>query len=215
MKRRKATQIGAIVFFIVNTFLINLLCFSQSYVIEGEYDVYGTNPGGTLYGGTVTIEKSGNAYNFNWSVGESYSGTGSLQGNTLTVEWGDDYPVIYTVKEGGRLLIGTWSNGQATETLCRQGNVYKGVKVSGTYEVVGTNTDGSVYKGTVTITQTGDSYNFSWNVGESYSGKGHLSGEELTVEWEAESPVIYEVREGGNVLIGTWADGKATEILSR
>ncbi len=105
----------------VNLFLSGALCFSQSYNIEGMYDVYSTNPGGTLYAGTVKIVKSGSSYSLSWSVGESYSGTGTLQGNKLTVDWGDDYPVIYIVKENGRVLIGTWANGTATETLCRQG----------------------------------------------------------------------------------------------
>jgi len=52
-------------------------------------------------------------------VEESYSGTGTLSGETLTVDWGDDYPVIYEVREGGNVLIGIWANGKATEVLCK------------------------------------------------------------------------------------------------
>ncbi|MBN1799757.1 MAG: hypothetical protein JW822_14365 [Spirochaetales bacterium] len=213
MNTKKISRIILCAFFAVSLFFAGTLCFAQSYSIEGTYDVYGTNPGGSLYGGTVKIVKSGSSYSFEWSVGESYSGTGTLQGNKLTVDWGDDHPVIYMVKENGRVLIGTWADGAATETLCRQGNVYKGVDVKGTYQVQGTNPDGSVYRGTVTVTRSGSGYNFQWSVGESYSGTGTMNQEMLTVDWGDDYPVIYEVREGGNVLIGIWANGKATEVL--
>jgi hypothetical protein len=41
---------------------------------------------------------------------------GRLQGRTLSVDWGDKYPVIYRLEDDGR-LAGTWSNGAAEETL--------------------------------------------------------------------------------------------------
>lgn len=215
MNIKKISKLIVFAFYVSGLFFAGAVCFAQGYTIEGTYDVYGTNPGGSLYGGTVKIVKSGGSYSFEWSVGESYSGTGTLQGNKLTVDWGDDYPVIYLVIESGRVLVGTWANGTATETLCRQGDVYKGVDVKGTYQVQGTNPDGSIYTGIVAITRSGGSYDFSWKVGENYFGTGTMSEEILTVDWGDDYPVIYEVREGGNVLIGIWADGKATEILYR
>ena len=90
---------------------------AQAYNIEGTYSCEGTNPNGTPYRGTVTIRRSGNTYYFNWSVGTTYSGQGTLSGDQLTVNWGDQYPVIYTVQEDGALLVGTWGNGTGTETL--------------------------------------------------------------------------------------------------
>jgi hypothetical protein len=189
--------------------------FANGYDIGGIYDVYGTNPGGGLYGGTVEITESGDGYEFSWDVGESYGGTGSLGKNILTVDWGQESPVIYTVKQGGRVLVGMWADGAATETLVRQGDASGGIKVGGTYDVQGTTQDGAVYTGTVTVTQTGDTYNFSWEVGESYTGTGYLKEGKMTVDWGDEYPVVYEVRQGGNLLIGLWADGTATEILSR
>ncbi|PJZ69051.1 fibronectin-binding protein [Leptospira perolatii] len=103
-----------------------LLAISFTYVhaqgldIGGTYKVSGTNPNGSKYRGTVTIsENPDGSYSFDWSVGSTFSGTGNLEGNVLTVEWGDTYPVIYIVKNGGKLLEGTWANGAATETLTR------------------------------------------------------------------------------------------------
>lgn len=44
-------------------------------------------------------------------------GNGTLNGSTLTVEWAQPAPAIYEVKNDGRLLEGTWANGEGTETL--------------------------------------------------------------------------------------------------
>lgn len=55
---------------------------------------------------------------FTWTVaGQTFTGTGTLEGTTLTVDWGETEPVIYEVKNGGKLLEGTWAGGNATETL--------------------------------------------------------------------------------------------------
>ncbi|TGK36069.1 fibronectin-binding protein [Leptospira gomenensis] len=86
--------------------------------VSGKYKVAGTNPDGSAYGGSVTITQSGGQYLFTWNVaGQTFTGTGTLEGSTLTVDWGQPDPVIYEVKNGGRLLEGTWAGGGATETL--------------------------------------------------------------------------------------------------
>lgn len=87
--------------------------------IGGKYRVTGTNPDGSTYGGSVTITPSSNGeYLFTWTVaGQRFQGTGTLDGYTLTVDWGQVDPVIYEVRNGGRLLEGTWAGGNATETL--------------------------------------------------------------------------------------------------
>jgi tetratricopeptide (TPR) repeat protein len=84
----------------------------------GDYSVQGVNPNGTTYSGTVTISGGrGGTYNFRWLVGrDTFRGTGRLRGRTLTVNWGQQYPVIYRVEDDGTLR-GTWSNGRATEDL--------------------------------------------------------------------------------------------------
>ncbi|PJZ59324.1 fibronectin-binding protein [Leptospira barantonii] len=86
--------------------------------ISGKYRVAGTNPDGSAYGGSVTITQSNGEYLFTWTVaGQTFTGTGTLDGSTLTVDWGQADPVVYEVKNGGRLLEGTWAGGSATETL--------------------------------------------------------------------------------------------------
>ena len=88
--------------------------------ITGTYQVEGINPDGSAYTGTckITTKGGGNFY-FYWQVGTTYEGTGKLQGNKISVDFGDTYPVIYIVKNRGKLLDGTWANGTATETLSK------------------------------------------------------------------------------------------------
>ena len=86
--------------------------------LEGNYNCTGTNPDGSGYRGTTTVTRiSHNRYSLNWSIGtQTFTATGALEGNTLTVDWGQTSPVIYRVQANGT-LEGTWSNGHATETL--------------------------------------------------------------------------------------------------
>ena len=93
----------------------------QAMDLSGTYDATGTNPDGSQYKGTCTITRiSGDRYRFVWSVGNSYQGEGELQGTRISVDWGDEQPVIYDVLPDGT-PDGTWAGGKATETLKPQG----------------------------------------------------------------------------------------------
>ncbi|GIX41586.1 MAG: hypothetical protein KatS3mg129_1319 [Leptospiraceae bacterium] len=86
--------------------------------IEGLYRVEGKNPDGTEYRGNVTITKIGeNQYKLHWKIlNDEFEGTGKLEGKILTVDWGQEFPVIYEIQVDGSLK-GTWNNGTATENL--------------------------------------------------------------------------------------------------
>ena len=91
--------------------------------IGGTYAVQGTSPDGGKYEGTVQISGDAqNGFQFQWTIGaETYSGTGTLSGNTLTVEWGAPEPVIYKVTDGGNKLTGKWGKkGRGREKLMKQ-----------------------------------------------------------------------------------------------
>lgn len=86
---------------------------APALAVGGVYDVRGTNPSGTgNYSGTAMIsQQAGDAYRIDWSVGNSYTGTGTRQGNNLTVEWGDGTKAVGTVKyniESDGRLTGVW-----------------------------------------------------------------------------------------------------------
>ena len=91
---------------------------AQGASIAGSYSVSGTNPDASTYTGTVVVSQvNGNQYRFDWSVAnQTFTGTGILNGNTISVDWGQDSPVIYQVGTNG-VLNGTWSNGRGTELL--------------------------------------------------------------------------------------------------
>jgi len=91
--------------------------------VSGHYAVDGKNPNGSKYTGTCDIshDESGH-YKFHWIVGaDQYDGSGTLDGDTLTVDWGAPDPVIYKVAPDGSELKGKWGpNGKGKEKLTRQ-----------------------------------------------------------------------------------------------
>jgi hypothetical protein len=94
---------------------------AQALKIGGTYSVHGVNPDGSEYTGSVVIKESNGSYQFTWSVGGStFQGTGTLEDDVLTVEWGQPDPVIYVVIDGGKQLEGSWAGGEATETLIKK-----------------------------------------------------------------------------------------------
>ncbi|MDX1960508.1 MAG: fibronectin-binding protein [Leptospiraceae bacterium] len=87
--------------------------------LGGVYKVDGKNPNGTKYTGKVTITNSGDSYLFVWIISDkTFEGTGTISGDTLTVNWGEPDPVIYKIKNDGKLLFGNWGpNGAGKEVL--------------------------------------------------------------------------------------------------
>ena len=86
--------------------------------------------------------------------------------------------------------------------------------LTGAYLAQGRNADGSTYRGTVQLTHRADVVSLAWQVGaESYIGTGVLDGRVVTVDWGADTPVVYVVMPDGT-LHGTWADGYALERLT-
>lgn len=91
--------------------------------------------------------------------------------------------------------------------------------VVGTYDCVGKNSDGSSYKGTVTIEATKgskDAFNVTWSVGGSeYVGVALLEGNKLSSSWAiatskgvAVGIIVYNV--DGETLKGRWTSYPGT-----
>lgn len=58
---------------------IMVACVSATALADpaGKYDVSGSNPDGSAYSGTATVEKTGDTFKVTWAVGEKhYNGTG-------------------------------------------------------------------------------------------------------------------------------------------
>lgn len=85
--------------------------------IAGSYFVYGRNADGSAYDGTAQIVAAGGkSYTVLWSVGTEYSGTATLDGSVLTVDWGAADPAVYVVMPDGE-LHGTWADGLGLEMM--------------------------------------------------------------------------------------------------
>jgi hypothetical protein len=85
--------------------------------LTGAYGVEGRNPDGTPYLGTAMIKMRGDGQlDFVWQIGQFQHGIGKLDGNIVTVDFGDLFPAIYEIQTDGS-LNGTWGNGKALERL--------------------------------------------------------------------------------------------------
>jgi hypothetical protein len=89
--------------------------------LEGEYLVEGVNPSGSKYKGKASLQLQGDTYTVTWTISnEKFSGSGSLSGDVLAVNWktntGVSGVVNYQVNEDGTLR-GSWAEGAGAETL--------------------------------------------------------------------------------------------------
>jgi hypothetical protein len=88
--------------------------------------------------------------------------------------------------------------------------------IAGLYTVTGTLVNGKPYTGQVTIRGGGDNVNLEWRLtnGQTYGGRGGMTGDILTIDWGDTHPVIYRYEPATGVLRGTWANGRATDVLT-
>ena len=85
--------------------------------IAGIYRVEGRNTEGSRYTGRVQVTIEEQKVLFRWEIGRDiFRGEGTLNGDVLTVYWGQPEPVIYILRSDGRLQ-GSWAAGRATEVL--------------------------------------------------------------------------------------------------
>jgi hypothetical protein len=87
--------------------------------IAGLYSVVGTTVSGQQYSGQVTIRGGADNVKVEWRLkdGKNYVGQGSMNGDIVTIDWGDTHPVIYRLESETGILRGTWANGRATDVL--------------------------------------------------------------------------------------------------
>jgi hypothetical protein len=88
--------------------------------------------------------------------------------------------------------------------------------IAGLYSVVGTTVSGQQYTGQVTIRGGADNVKVEWRLkdGKTYAGQGSMKGDIVTIDWGDTHPVIYRLEPETGVLRGTWANGRATDVLT-
>jgi hypothetical protein len=98
---------------------------SETLKLASTYDEVGTNPDGSTYKGTATVDiLSDTTFSIKWTIGSTvYSGFGMRRDDNLAATYmvnGQPGLIIYKVGEGG-VLNGLWSirgqNGSGTDRL--------------------------------------------------------------------------------------------------
>jgi hypothetical protein len=90
--------------------------------VTGSYRVQGTNPNGSRYQGSATLEREDKHYRIRWNIaGTIFSGTGRFNDGRLEIRWTNDSGsaggrITYRVDKDG-VLHGLWSDGNAREEL--------------------------------------------------------------------------------------------------
>jgi hypothetical protein len=88
--------------------------------------------------------------------------------------------------------------------------------IAGVYSVAGTTVNGQRYTGQATVRGGGDAIKVEWTLanGTTYAGQGSMKGDIVTIDWGDAHPLIYRLEPETGVLRGTWANGRATDVLT-
>jgi hypothetical protein len=183
--------------------------------VAGRYNVTGRNQNGTPYRGTLTITARGPVFNLAWQTGQNYEGTGIAQPGSLAVGWGGATCTVasYRILPDGT-LEGQWTTvgqeGLGTERATRTGGAAAGGgDIAGNYTVAGSGPNvrnAGNYTGTLTITQRGSVYQFSWNTQNlQFEGIGIRQGNTVAVGWgTGQCGVVNYQIEANNNMRGIW-----------
>ncbi len=188
--------------------------------LAGTYTVNGAGMDGKSYQGEVVVTNRDAVYQMSWTIdSESYDGVAVQSGNTLAVAYttGENGKgcgaVIYKINSDNS-LTGKWGewgvNSSGTEKATAIGELSGSV---GSFDVSGTNPDGTDYKGKLVVTKgANDTYQFAWDVGTKYIGTGVKMGDYLAAGSGAKQCgfVIYEIK--GNTLEGKWGVPGSTQL---
>jgi hypothetical protein len=86
---------------------------------QGRYNVVGKDRG-TSYSGLLTIARAGSNFLFTWTIGgKTFRGTGTRDGNLITVDWGSATPIVYALADDGD-MIAIYAGGRSLEVARRR-----------------------------------------------------------------------------------------------
>jgi len=187
--------------------------------LAGTYTANGKSLEGVAYEGTIVVTKRDSVYQFSWDVARSkYDGVGVQAGKYIAVAYstGTDGKgcgaVIYKID--GETLDGKWGewgvNQAGTEKAVAKEKLSDSM---GSFNVSGTNGNGTAYKGTLIIRRVSDEvYQFGWDTGTKVLGTGVRMGDYLAAGSGSKQCgfVIYEQK--GNTLDGKWGVPGATKL---
>lgn len=208
-----------------------LVHMAHAQTVEEDFKIYhGVNPSGSEYGGKVhTFANINNRVgSITWNPGTEDATRGIMmrtENRGAAYSDSPDYGLaMYTFSTAQSSLSGSWAMAATTEEVGEETILSFNPKVVvGSYDIQGTNPNGSAYTGTITITgTTAGYYNVQWNVGDvTTSGIALYEHPTLVIAFGPEDTnygvVLYTEGIGGN-LLGKWAtnggQGLGTEDMS-
>lgn len=193
--------------------------------LEGDWRITeARTPRGQAYTGNLDITALGNTdnlYQVAWETSEgNYSGLGFYEEGRLLVGAGLDEGIygvaLYRIQNDGT-LDGKWTlstaNGEVGTELATGG---RSGQLAGTYQVQSTDPgeQDSSFTGELTITQSRDTYQVTWNVDDqTYRGIGLRVEDWLVVGWGTSTNLAvldYEFK--GNEATARWARTGSREL---
>lgn len=194
---------------------------------SGAYTVPGVSRDGSRYAGAMDITAFGDGYRVTqtYADGTVYRGVGNdVGGPVLAVSFlSDGLPsvAIYQISSS-TTLEGYWQNygsikeGQETAILGRgllsTGRIINSARYdySGSYNIEGTESDGSKYEGRMNVSPFGDGYRVEFVSGQNiWRGIANDIGRYLAISYQAGSIPsinIFERTDNGSSLRGYWQD---------
>lgn len=188
-------------------------------VLTGNYNASGTNPDGSAYEATLEVTRRGEVYQFSWdSGGRSYDGVGVANNDTVAVGFTDGKEgkgcgvVLYDINPDGSLSgkSGYWGVDSQESELAERTS---GTGLEGKYKISGTNPGGQEYTGTLDISRSGSGYSFKWTAGETFTGFGIRTGDDIAVGFGGNkcSFVAYDIGSDGT-LDGKWGSPGSNSV---
>ncbi|MCT7970907.1 hypothetical protein [Laspinema olomoucense] len=193
--------------------------------LEGVWGITeGKTPRGQAYTGSLDITAIGNTdnlYQVSWETSEgNYSGLGFYEEGRLLVGAGLDEEIygvaLYRIQDDGT-LDGKWTlssaEGEVGTELATGG---RSGELAGSYQISSTDPgeEDSAFSGELTITQSRDTYQVTWNVDDqTYRGIGLRVDDWLVVGWGTSSNLAvldYEFK--GNEATARWARTGSREL---
>jgi hypothetical protein len=176
---------------------------------------------GVPYDGTVEITSAGSRYKVKWNLAANVvNGLALPLANKLCVGYssGDFSVLVYEIGADGSLK-GRWAYSSFSADV-RDGleNVIGGTpgKIEGVHAVKGLNPDGTSYRGSLTITKTGDTYQLQWEIlGRTIKGVGIKVDNALFVAsvYDGSFGVVSYTFEGSRAK-GVWTTGGESKLGS-
>lgn len=186
----------------------------EEVTIGGTYNVSGTNPDGSTYTGSMEIAGQGTVADVYWvfAGGAEVAGTAIWAQDSLLIAYPAENCIlaVYLVSEDGNALEGYWVPPGSYDILPEVATVTEWDEANGilSFDVTGTNPDGSSYSAAMALTKAGDLYSVAQVSGETtFLGTGIDSDEYFAVSYGVDQGCgILQYHVDGNTLSGTWGD---------